>query len=562
MRVAQEALTSSALPITAPVPVPLGKRTSWLMKAREAKAMEGTSSLPGTSVAAISAAFPRTSTAVKRKSGEMLGTLPPGPDRDMEQRKPKVAKSTEVGIVPLVSKETEKNNQRDFPSVQGEPVPMSSIAVAMPMDHLEAYAMNVDEQITHPNHAEEGFIGLFKRTVEGLGARAGKSTDRSLGGAAVAALAEARAAAEAKVAERNKVNSESSDSEIPRDDGLSDQEPSETQAQSDDQFSFVPAPQAEGTERRLSLSDLALHTAQPNKPELSTETPQAKDIGARFNKGDESISTTPANSPPFKGSLGFVKPAGPVFNKPPPPPVFMPPASKQSSIVSGDNKESSFNFPAGQFTVPVAVSLGIPVRLTSPSDGFLPLVQGASQMSAQSLQSSILSDSVFDKPDGVCTWVPSTQDTPYTKDSQPRGAGSTTAAAADDDDDSWPLEEKLAAAEPGWRPFDFSNVDKEDTWSSLPTESQGPTRNLTTEKHGDTIPLPNDTDVEVETKDEEVEREQDVISDVERSVAEASELEEVADTGVAGLDRVEVCIFKRFPVVSITRRLIPTTANR
>lgn len=566
MRITQEALTGPAFPITAPAPVPLGKRTSWLMKAREAKAMEGTSCVPNTSVVAISTALPRVSTAVKRKSGEMMDALPPGPDRDNEQRKSKVAKSTEVGIVPLISKEAEKNNQRDLPSIQGQSVALFSIAAAMPVDHLEAHAMNVDEQITHLNPAEEGFIDLFKRTVEGLGARAGKSMGKSLGGAAAAALAEARAAAEAKVAKRNKVNGESSDSEIVRDDGPPEQEPLETQAQSDGQFPFVPAPQVQGTGRQLSLSDLAPDTVQPNKLGLSTKVAREKDVGTRMNDGDESVSTTPPDSPPFKGSSGFVKPAGPVFNKPPPPPVFMPPASKQSTVVSGHPKEFSFNFPSGQFTLPVAVSLGIPARLGSPSDGFLPLVQGTSHLSAQSSQSSIFSDPIFDKRDGIPTWVPSTQDTPDTIDSRPRDAESATAAVAedDDDDDSWPLEEKLAAAEPGWRPFDFSNVDKEDTWSSLPTESQGPTRNLTTEKNGDAMPLPNDTNVEVETNNGEVGREQEAVevSDVERSVMEASELEEVANTGIANLHRIEVCTFQRFPIVSTTRRLTLIIANR
>lgn len=530
MRVAQEALTGFALPTPAPAPVPLGKRTSWLMKAREAKAMEGTSSLPGTSAAVVSTAFPRVSTAVKRKSGEMLGALPPGPDRDKDQRKPKVAKSTEVGIVPLIS-ETEKTDQRDFPSVQGKPIALSPIVTAMPVDHLESHAMDVDGQIAHLNSAEEGFIDLFKRTVEGLGARAGKSMGKSLGGAAAAALAEARAAAEAKVAERNKVNSESSDSEVLRDDGVPEQEPL------DDLFSYFPAPPAEGAERRLSLSDLAPDTVQPNVPELSAKTAQAMDLGTRINSCDESISTTPPDSPPLKGNSGFVKPVGPVFNKPPPPPVFMPPASKQSSIVSG-HKESSFNFPSGQFTLPVAVPLGISAQLNSPSGGLPSLVQGTSRMSVQPSQSNTSPDPIFDNHDGV-PWVPSTQGTPYTSDSQPRGAPAT-AVDDDDDDDSWPLEEKLAAAESGWRPFDFSNVDKEDTWSSLPTESQGPTRSLATEKNGDRVTLSNDTET-----NNEGEREQETveISDAEYSITEASELEAVAEIRMSSLGRVEVCNF-------------------
>ncbi|KAF8140270.1 hypothetical protein EV363DRAFT_1500545 [Boletus edulis] len=501
MRMVQEALISSTLPTPAPAPVPLGKRTSWLMKAREAKAMEGTSSIPGTSAAVTSTAFPRVSTAVKRKSGEMLGALAE-PDWDREQRKPKVAKSTDVGIMPLITKQTEKTGQLGLPSVQGESIASSSIVAVTSVDHLESHTMDVDEQTTGLNSAGEGFIDLFKRTVEGLGARAGKSMGKSLGGAAVAALVEARAAAEAKVAERNKVNSESSDPEILGGDGLPDQELNGTRTHSDEQFSYVPAPGAEGAERRLSLSDLTPDTVQPSEPELSTRMSRAMDVGTRINNCDKSGSTTPPESPPLKGSSRFL------FNKPPP--VFMPPSSKQFSITSGHPKEFSFNRPPSQFTLPVAVSLGIPTRLTTPSDGLRP------------------------------TWVSSAQDIQYTIDSEPRDA-QCTSTVDDDDDDSWPLEEKLAAAEPGWRPFDFSNVDKEDTWSSNPTESPGPTRSLTAEKNGDVATLSNDVNVEVETNGEEAEREQETIelSDDERSIAEASELEEGAVAGMSGLRRVE-----------------------
>lgn len=556
MRVAQEALTSSVLPTPAPAPAPLGKRTSWLMKAREAKAMEGTSSLPGTSAAAISTTFPRVSTAVKRKSGEMLGAFLPVPDWDKDQHKSKVAKSVEVAVVPLASKEIGKTGLRDLPSAPGKTITLSSVIAAVPVDHLESHAMDVDEQVTLLNSAEDGFIDLFKRTVEGLGARSGKSMGKSLGGAAAVALAEARAAAEAKVAERNKVNSESSDSEVLCNDGVPEQEPIGTQAHSGDQIPCVPVPQAGGAGRQLSLSDLAPDTSQPNEPELPTKTAQAVDVGSRTNSCDESVSTTPPDSPPLKGNPGFVKPAGPVFNKPPLP-VFMPPASKQSSIVSDHPKGFSFNLPSSQFTLPVAVPLGIPARLTSHSDGLPSLVQGTSQMSVQPNSSS---DPMLDNHDGIPAWVPFTQGTPYTIDTQSRDEQCPTAVDDDDDDDSWPLEEKLAAAESGWRPFDFSNVDKEDTWSSLPTESQGPTRSLQTEKNGDAVALSSDTDVEAEANNE-VEREQETVEilDAECSITEATECEGVAE---AGPGRVEVGNFECFAIVPITRRLTRIIAIR
>ncbi|KAF8134594.1 hypothetical protein EV363DRAFT_1582624 [Boletus edulis] len=523
MRMVQEALISSTLPTPALAPVPLGKRTSWLMKARGAKATEGMSSIPGTSAAVTSTAFPRVSTAVKRKSGEMLGALAE-PDWDREQRKPKVAKSTDVGIVPLITQETEKTGQLGLPSVQGESIASSSIVAVTSVDHLESHTMDVDEQTTRLNSAGEGFINLFKRTVEGLGALA-------------------RAATEAKVAERNKVNSESSDPEILGGDGLPDQELNMTRTHSDEQVSYVPAPGAEGAERRLSLSDLTPDTVRPSEPELSTRTSRAMDVGTRINNRinncDKSVSTTPPESPPLKGSSGFVKPAGPVFNKPPPP-VFMPPGSKQFSITSGH--------PQGIFIPPPSEPIYATGRCvpgySHPAHhpfrwlAFLCSRNIADGLTALTIRHFLRAN--LDNRDGP-TWVSSAQDIQYTIDSELRDA-QCTSTVADDDDDSWPLEGKLAAAaKPGWRPFDFSNVDKEDTWSSNPTESPGPTRSLTAEKNGDVATLSNDVDVEVETNGEEAEREQETVelSDDERSIAEASELEEGAVAEMSGLRRVE-----------------------
>ncbi|KAF8134612.1 hypothetical protein EV363DRAFT_1562888 [Boletus edulis] len=205
---------------------------------------------------------------------------------------------------------------------------------------------------------------------------------------------------------------------------------------------------------------------------------QAMDVDTRINNCDKSVSTTPPESPSLKGSSGFVKPAGPVFDKP--------------NIADG--------------------------------------------LTALTIRHFLRANR--DNRDGP-TWVSSAQDIQYTIDSEPRDA-QCTSTVADDDDDSWPLEEKFAAAEPGWRPFDFSNVDKEDTWSSNPTESPGPTRSLTAEKNGDVATLSNDVDVEVETNGEaEQEQETVELSDDQRSIAEASELEEGAVAEMSGLRRVE-----------------------
>ncbi|KAF9237351.1 hypothetical protein BU15DRAFT_63233 [Melanogaster broomeanus] len=517
MRVSQEAAPSAIIPSTtpapAPAPAPLGKRTSWLMKAREAKAMEATTARPSTlgnmttATAPSTMAAPPVSTAVKRKSGEMLGVLSYAPYQNGDQRKSKAARSTEADIAPLIG------------TAERELVPLND---------------------------DEGFIGQFKRTVEGFGARAGKSMGKSLGGtAAAAALTEARAAAEARVAERNKINPEVSYSGAPSGANIPPtRELSAILTQPEEDRPPVPTSKPKEAERRLSLSDLVPDTEKSRESQPATkvtQVPHSRNQPDR-DRGDESISTTPPNSPPSQRNSSFVKPAGPVFNKQP---VFMPPTSRQASAPSRDPKESVFSLPTSKFTLPVPMSLGVPARLTSPPSGIRPPDQGGSQVSVQSSQASLLSDAIFDRHDEVPEWMPSTQETSYTVDSQPHNADAKP-VALDDDDDSWPLEEKLAAAEQGWRPFDFNNVDKEDTWSSLPTESQGPTRSLTGQKKtvqltAVTAPQAHDMDVDVDKKEgNRQEQEAIEISDVdEGSVMGASDLEEVAKAGLFTINLVE-----------------------
>ncbi|KAF8444684.1 hypothetical protein L210DRAFT_655471 [Boletus edulis BED1] len=73
----------------------------------------------------------------------------------------------------------------------------------------------------------------------------------------------------------------------------------------------------------------------------------------------------------------------------------MPPGSKQFSVTSGHPKEFPFNRrPPSQFTLPVAVSLGIPTRLPTPSDGLRSFVQGTSQMASQPSQSDTSSEPI------------------------------------------------------------------------------------------------------------------------------------------------------------------------
>ncbi|KAG1749998.1 uncharacterized protein EDB91DRAFT_1110824 [Suillus paluster] len=445
MRAIEPSTGTGILPSTTAAPAQppaLGKRTSWLMKAREVKAMEGIvpskTSILGSGASTMGPSS-HTVAPLKRKSGDMLAAAPLTSDKTDEGRRAKVAKASESDSAPQNSKDTPILNQE----------------TAMPTQALlnmgPARALHLPEERWEPLNDKEdeaSFMGVFKRTVEGLGARAGKSMGKSLGGGAAAvALAEARAAAEARVAERNKITGEDvTESEDPS--GSCAEEPRPT---AEDVYSRE-------SEHRLSLSDIVSTNENPVVIQSSSAA-------------DESVSTTPPNSPPPTRTSGssFVPPPGPVFNKPPLP-VFMPPTSKQPAPLA---KEFSFNLPITTFTLPPPISLGLPARLASPLS---PSRHHPQAGGTQSSQASTFSDAVFDRVEDIPAWMPSTQDTEYTDGTESQIHQAKFAALEDDDDDSWPLEEKLAASEQGWTPFIFNNKEDSMTWSTLPTESQGPTR--------------------------------------------------------------------------------------
>ncbi|KNZ73440.1 Inner centromere protein-related protein pic1 [Termitomyces sp. J132] len=154
---------------TTPAP-PGGKRTSWLKKAREIKALEATIKHTNTTLPAIPG--PSSENVLKRKSADLLASSDTITLRDQE-RNSKSVKSNETDEAPLkATMESSQSHQK--------------------------MSLRIDEVL-----GQEGMLDRFKRTVEDLGARVGKTISKSLGaGAATSALAEARAAAEARVVER------------------------------------------------------------------------------------------------------------------------------------------------------------------------------------------------------------------------------------------------------------------------------------------------------------------------------------------------------------------------
>ncbi|KAJ7706194.1 hypothetical protein B0H17DRAFT_615314 [Mycena rosella] len=419
-----------------------GKRTSWLAKAREVKALEITvkKPLPAPSVA------PGVPSGNKRKSGDMFGTSGIT-GLEEEERRPKAAKNVDGDVAPTKPKTPDS---------------------AQPQPDQDA------EMQPHTNDGEqEGLLFQLKRTVDGLGARFGKSMGKSLGGAA--ALAEARAAAEVRLAERHHKEEEATmalgaPSVAPsRVASIGMPAPDESTADP------VRVSHPSGSQPRLSLSDLTTFSeskgkgkevskaaVQTSKPLPSVPPPHDNDLR------DKSTTTTPPDSP--SPAIFHMAPA-PVFNKPPP--VFVPPAPAPAPAPTL-NQATTFKLPTTAFSMPASMTLGLASRLPSPKQ--------AVPLSAQSTLESMQSDTLFDSQESVPAWMPSTQDTEYTS-----GFGSQSQCSPPhgpmtelDEDDSWPLDEKLAV---GVQWFNVNNG-KEDslTWSTLPTQSQ----------RGDTGPMPQD----------------------------------------------------------------------
>ncbi|KAJ7783775.1 hypothetical protein DFH07DRAFT_873986 [Mycena maculata] len=406
------------------------KRTSWLKRAREVKALEITVKKPNPAPSVT----PGVTSGNKRKSGDMFGAFGTT-GLEEEERKPKVAKNLEGDVAPMKPK--------------------------TPPDSARAESEKATETLYMEPQTDagdqEGLLVQLKRTVDGLGARFGKSMGKSLGGAAAAnALAEARAAAEARIAERHYKEEEATMA-------LGPPEVAQTRVVPEAASMFTPASalRSSGAHPRLSVSELVTSSESKGK---------GRDISnARVDVlADKSTTTTPPDSP---SPAVFQMAPAPVFNKPPP--VFVPPVPVPT------NQASTFKLPVTTgFSKPASMALDLASRLPSPKQ--------AVPLSAQSTMESVRSDGLFDSQDGVPAWMPSTQDTEYTS-----GFGSQSQCSPPrdpmtelDDDDSWPLAQ---------RPW-FANASKEEslTWSTLPTESQ----------RGDTGPMAQDDGVDVSQRNE------------------------------------------------------------
>jgi hypothetical protein len=409
-----------------------GKRTSWLKKAREVKALEGTNrniTTLGLPAGIPQPHLPFLTNPLKRKSGDMVA-VPATTGLEDEERHYKSAKNADGDVAPLQPQlpQAAKGNKKE----EHLHIPVQSSQVqALPAEH-------------------EGMLDRLKKTVEGLGARMGKSLGA---GAAGSALAEARAAAEARVAERNNKDEELSRA-VPTPEATV-KTPTSMDERKDPNPTALPTSSTREAERRLSVSDLfppndgvaKIKSKASEKIFQITPLNQATlaTLGNQNNVHRESGTTTPPDSPPVTAHTSFILPSGPVFNKPPP--VFIPPA------------------PASKPAPPTTQTFVVSPATTGSG---LVHIQPA-PLTAQSTMESIASDRLFDHDDDddVPAWMPSTQETEYFGSQD----GGGNANVLDDDDDSWPLDEKLSAG----APWTFGGgLGKEDsiTWSTAPSQSQ------------------------------------------------------------------------------------------
>lgn len=435
----------SAVMLGVATPGAAAKRTSWLAKAREVKALEGTvkkSHMPA--MTSTSNAMPVSAIhflqGTKRKSGEMLTETQLGVQDEIVVQK---AAKIEAG-------ETAPRNLRE----KSLPVLDSKFE-----ELSEQFTKNsTGEPFRDPDTSQEVVLHRLKKAVEELGVR-GKTMGKSLGGDAANALAEAKAAAEARLAERDRIATEGS---VAVGQGAT---PIGSNNDDDKDVPTHPSLPVNIHGGRLSVSDLFPKEGHIKEKHKVPEKVFHKLIHPPVFSAKEvettrmSTSTTPPNTPPLQSTRN-IQAEEPPYTKPAP--VFVPPAPAPVALEPPETKKT-FAFRSAsppKYNVPSAIALGFGPLFPSPKNKVSTM-----PLTAQSTVESVRSEIVFDNDDGPA-WMPNTQDTEFTSI---YGSQSQPHTQVCDEDDSWPVDEKLAAGVQ-WT----YGVSKEDsmTWSTLPSQSQ------------------------------------------------------------------------------------------
>ncbi|KAI9512601.1 hypothetical protein F5148DRAFT_1373096 [Russula earlei] len=451
--------------------------TSWLAKVREAKAMEVTNKRASVAPASLVAS----SGSLKRKSGDIPNSLSHDSDNGEEPR---------AKILKTCAGTTETSDHLD-------PQPLVALALQSPAANISA-ANSADVTESQTDHSETDMMAPLKKAIETLRARTGKPLAANL----TEVVAQEPSPIDIKVDQV--VNDTLPRPHTPRS-SLSVPGPireagstaiiSASTSPKSSRLAAVPtmAPPVCEETKRLSVSDLV------PKSDRSNAT-------SRTSNGT-TISTTPPDSPPATKKTAFFVPGGPVFNKPPP--VFVPPPPKNTERLLAN---CGANVPQGHPSELPGYSLGAPFGLGLQPTKFTkspPRVL----LSAQSTQSSLFSDKVFESQTDVPAWVTRSQDTQITSQESQPVVEEKERLADIDDDDSWRIDDKFAATNQLWTPFTgVAAVEDSMTWSTEPSDGNKSTRQDPTEdaidapsrSHGPHIVEESDQDMDVDDDMEKV----------------------------------------------------------
>ncbi|KIY72058.1 hypothetical protein CYLTODRAFT_389234 [Cylindrobasidium torrendii FP15055 ss-10] len=388
----------------------LGKRTSWLHKVRQAKALETKKSIAGPGLVASSMDY---TIGGKRKS-----TVFADHDADEDAKLHKVPKNISGEVAPI---------QLRMPSFED----MKAASRKSSFEDMKAASdfegeRSIDEPLKElRKNILEGKARIQERngdTLYNIG-----TTSRPSVRSASQFDSRAPTPAESRPTSRAAHTQETqSRAPTPHD----ARPPSYARAPPDPIFQAPAQP-------RFSVSELASRrgSLEEDKPESSV-----------FRK--RSPSPRPSQRP--QSPRPFPAPPQPFHLPQSSQPVFRPPSPKASKTFSKPSAAPYSSMPASM--------LGLGSRIPSPSG---PRPQ---PLSKQSTQESMASDSVFDSQRSA--WAPSTQETEISSQMS-NGRHSL------DDDDSWPISEHAGDDVEGaqWT-FGAGNVDDSMTWSSGPADTR------------------------------------------------------------------------------------------
>ncbi|KAI4524149.1 hypothetical protein K525DRAFT_253890 [Schizophyllum commune Loenen D] len=412
--------SSGAILVGAATPGPSvgASRTSWLMKTRavnrKVSGMGGPAHVPRTTMG-----------GTKRKSEDTMHI--PGLYSEDDTRHAKTMKFDND----VTSGKPVERAESARPMERAESLkPIERAESTKPMERAETAPPT-----SKPSSAatDEGILDRLRKTMQGM-KPVGPLVSNE-------ALADAKASAEAKVAERHQADASVVSMSFA--DGPSSLPDAILSAPTKE----APAPINPEASRRMSVSELMPSNDKADKASVFKFAPPPAPTNTQHTAR---VSTTPANSPPPASH------PAPVFSKPR---VFVPPPDKKPST-------QDFHFqPAAVRNVPTAISnVGLSPRLQSPPS------HKANALSAQSTVESIASetDRIFDTDVEIPgSWEPTTQDTEY---SFPAATNVDGADIVDDDDwsdDGGPVPPVF----PGTDPSNANTTDIYQTTSTMTTAS-------------------------------------------------------------------------------------------